>query len=229
MRAAQGKYEKVLIAAEGVCLQNGELCPLEELVRLKGKYRCWLLLDGSHSDGVLGASGGGIEELLGIPGPAIEIRTGSLCGAFGANGGYIAGDAALMDYLRYTLPEFDAGAPDFASVGAVEKILELSASDQSIVEKLQENIAFFQSAAQKRGIKMQGNAKSAVFPVAVGSTERAEQVCKKLLQKGYYAPIAAWPEMEQGQAQLRFFVSALHTQEQMNGALDALREALQEA
>lgn len=229
LRAAQGKYEKVLIAAEGVCLQYGDLCPLEELVRLKGKYRCWLLLDGSHSDGVLGASGGGIEELLGIPGPAIEIRTGSLCGAFGANGGYIAGSAELLAYLAYTLPEFDACAPDFASVGAVEKILELSASDQSTVEKLQENIAFFQSAAQKRGIELQGNAKSAVFPIAIGSTERAERVCKKLLQKGYYAPIASWPEMEQGQAQLRFFISALHTQEQMGGALEALKEALQEA
>ena len=76
---------------------------------------------------------------------------------------------------------------------------------------------------------MQSNAKSAVFPILIGSTERAELVCRKLLEKGYYAPIAAWPEMEQEQAQLRFFVSALHTQEQIKDVLDALREALQEA
>lgn len=228
LRAAQGKYEKVLLAAEGVSLVDGSVCPLEELVRLKVKYRCWLLLDGSHSDGVLGATGGGVEELVGIPAAAVELRTGSLSNALGAAGGYVAGSAELIEYLKYTLPAFDAGAPDFASMGAAEKVLELAASDKTTVGKLQENIAFFRDGALELGLNLQSAGRSAVFPIAVGNTSQAMALLEKLLKKGYYAPMVAWPEAEEGKAQLRFFITALHHKEQLAGALDALASGMKE-
>lgn len=224
LRSAQGKYEKVLIAADALCLEDATLCPLEELVRLKMKYKCWLLLDGSHTDGVLGATGAGLEELTGVPGAAVDIRTGSLCNALGASGGYIAGSADMIEYLRYTLPEAQSSAPDFASMGAAEKVLELAEEDKTALIKLQENIAFFQSEAQKRGIAFLGDGKAAVFPMQAGSAQQASRLCKALMGRGYYVPISTWPQSPQKQAQLCFWISAAHTNSQMLGALDALQE-----
>lgn len=100
------KYEKVLIAIEGIYSTDGDLAPLPQIVELKQYYQTFLLVDEAHSIGVLGVSGGGVREYFNLQSTDVDLWMGTLSKSFASCGGYIAGDRELIQYLKYTAPGF---------------------------------------------------------------------------------------------------------------------------
>ena len=192
-------YEKVLIIAEGVYSMDGDVAPVPELVRLKKKYGCFLMIDEAHSAGVLGEHGGGVDEYFGLEGDDIDIKMGTLSKSLGACGGYLAGSHALIEYLRYNIPGFvfSVGLSP-ALAGAVLKALEILERDNSRVQKLQDNIAVFMREAKKRGFDTCLAGESAVTPILIGSDELAFQLSMLMLQDNIVVPPAVYPAVPKG-------------------------------
>lgn len=222
-------YEKVLIIAEGVYSMDGDVAPVPELVRLKKKYGCFLMIDEAHSAGVLGEHGGGVDEYFGLEGDDIDIKMGTLSKSLGACGGYLAGSHALIEYLRYNIPGFvfSVGLSP-ALAGAVLKALEILERDNSRVQKLQDNIAVFMREAEKHGFDTCLAGESAVTPILIGSDELAFQLSMLMLQDNIVVPPAVYPAVPKGKARLRYCLNSAHTEEEIIYALDILAKRLKE-
>jgi len=223
------KHEKVVIVVEGVYSMDGDIAPIPEFVRLKRAYGCFLLVDEAHSSGVIGATGGGVDEYFGLAPDDIDMKVGTLSKATGSIGGYIAGNRSLITYFRYSLPGFVFAAgispPSAAAALAALRILR---RDPSIVARLQDNVAFFIREAHRRGFNTCLAKEAPIIPILIGMDEYAYIISKMLLRKGVFVPTASYPAVPKNKARLRFNVISEHTHEQIAKALDCLEETLQE-
>lgn len=225
LKNIEGKYRKVLLVVEGVYSMDGDIAPIPEFVRLKKQYQTFLMVDEAHSSGVIGPHGGGVDDYFGLDSRDIDIKMGTLSKALGTCGGYIAGRQELIDYLKYSLPGFvfTAGiSPPLAA--ACKKAVELIQEDSSIVRKLHDNIAYFVRGAKERGFDTIGAGESAIVPVMVGEDNLAFQISHELLEMGVFVPPAVFPAVAKGQSRLRFSLSAAHSTEQLETALNCLEQ-----
>lgn len=227
LKSIDGMYKKVLIVVEGVYSMDGDIAPIPEFVRLKRKYGAFLMVDEAHSSGVIGTSGGGVDEYFNLAHNDVDIKMGTLSKAIGACGGYIAADKSIIEYLKYSLPGFvfSAGiSPPLAA--AAKKAIELIQTDNSNVQKLHENIAYFISGAKARGLDTCLAKESAIVPVMIGSEEKAFKISSDMLECGVFVPPAVYPAVPKKQARLRFSISSAHEKEQLEKALNLLEEVL---
>jgi 8-amino-7-oxononanoate synthase len=222
-------FEKVVIAVEGVYSMDGDIAPIPEFVALKRKYDCFLLVDEAHSAGVIGRTGGGVDEYFGLGPTDVDIKIGTLSKAAGSIGGYIAGSRNLVSYFRYNLPGFlfAAGISPPSAAAALTAIRVLR-RDPSIVARLQENVAFFVAEARKRNFDTCLAGESPIVPIMIGPEEDAFAISNTLLNRGVFVPVAAYPAVPRNKARLRFNVISEHRPEQMIKALDCLADALDE-
>lgn len=223
------KFSKVLICVEGVYSMDGDIAPIPEFVRLKKKYGCFLMVDEAHSTCVIGETGGGVDEYYGLQPDDIDIKMGTLSKGLGACGGYLAGSANLIRYLRYSLPGFvfSVGISP-ALAAAVLCAVRLMRTDNSIMENLRRNVACFAEEAKRRRLDIGLAGKTAILPVLIGMDEHAWAISNLLRHKGVFVPPAVYPAVPKNQARLRFCVTSMHQPEQIVQALDKLEEAAQE-
>jgi 8-amino-7-oxononanoate synthase len=210
-------YEKVLIVVEGVYSMDGDICRLPDYIALKKKYGCLLMCDEAHSFGVIGATGCGAREHFGIDGSEVDIWMGTLSKSVASCGGWIAGSAALIRYLRYTAPGFVYSA----GITAANGVAALSALGYMIeepwrVEKLQHNAKLFHDELVKRGIDT-GPALggSGVIPAITGNSLHALLLSQKLIEDGINVQPIVYPAVPEDAARLRFFLSSTHTDEEL--------------
>jgi 8-amino-7-oxononanoate synthase len=229
LRRTRDQYEKVLIVVEGVYSMDGDIAPIPEFVALKHTYGCFLLVDEAHSSGVIGRTGGGVDEHFGLGPTDIDIKIGTLSKAAGSIGGYIAGTRNLMSYFRYNLPGFlfATGISPPSAAAALAAIRRLR-RDPSIVARLHDNIAFFVAEAHKRGFNTCGAGPSPIVPILIGRDEEAFMISKLLLKKGVFVPTAAYPAVPKNKARLRFSVISEHSHDQIVHVLDCLAETVRE-
>jgi 8-amino-7-oxononanoate synthase len=221
------QYEKILIVVEGVYSMDGDIAPIPEFVALKRKYGCFLMVDEAHSSGVIGESGGGVDEYFGLAPTDIDLKIGTLSKATGSIGGYIAGARNLVNYLRYSLPGFlFAAGISPPSAAAALAAIRLLRRDSSIVARLHDNIAFFVAEARKRHFDICGAGESAIIPIMIGRDEDAFMISKLLLKKGIFVPTAAYPAVPKNKARLRFNVISEHSRDQIRHVLDCLAETI---
>jgi len=229
LRRTRDKYEKVLIVVEGVYSMDGDIAPIPDFVRLKRKYGCFLLVDEAHSAGVIGKTGGGVDEYFGLGSTDIDMKVGTLSKATGSIGGYIAGTRSLVNYFRYTLPGFlFAAGISPPSAAAALAAIRLLRRDPSIVARLHDNVAFFVDEAHKRHFDTCGACESPIVPVMIGRDDDAFVVSKLLLKKGIFVPTAAYPAVPRNKARLRFSVISEHSRQQILRVLDCLEETMHE-
>lgn len=224
MLKAQRKYfEKVLIVVEGVYSMDGDIAPIPEFVRIKKEYGCFLMVDEAHSSCVLGDTGGGVDEYFHLDRDDIDIKYGTLSKGLGTCGGYIAGKASLVEYLRYNLPGFvfSVGISPALAAGATEAI-RLLRNEPSIMKRLHSNIAFFADEARKRHLDICLAGQAAILPVLIGKDEDAFVLSSELLKRGISVPPAVYPAVPKNKARLRFDVISEHKPEQIVYALDTL-------
>ena len=219
------KYQKVLIAIEGIYSTDGDLAPLPEIVALKQHYQTFLLVDEAHSIGVLGLSGGGIREHYHLPATDVDLWMGTLSKSFASCGGYIAGSSELIEYLKYTAPGFvfSVGMSP-ANTAAALAAIKLLKSEPERAIKLQSRAKFCLNLAKSKGLNTGYSNDSPVIPIIVGEPHKAVRLSQLLNQAGINVNPMVYPSVPYDAARLRFFITCLHTEAQIQQTIEALEE-----
>lgn len=217
-------YRIRVIATDGVFSMEGHLAPLPELVRLGREYGALLFVDESHATGVLGKTGRGTPEEMDVHGK-VDVITGTFGKALGgASGGFIAGRAPLIEFMRqksrpYT---FSNTMPPSVVTGSIEA-LTLIENDPSIVTRLHENTDYFRREIVRLGFRIiEGN--HPIVPVMLGEAALAQDMSRELLAEGIYIKGLWYPVVPKGEARLRAQISAAHTRQDLDRALDAFNK-----
>ncbi len=215
-------YRIRIIATDGVFSMEGHLAPLPELLELARRYQAILLVDESHATGVLGATGRGTPEELGVHGK-IDVITGTFGKALGgASGGFIAGRRELIEFLRQkSRPYTFSNTMPPAVVTASIEALNLIEQDASIVAKLHDNTAHFRREIARAGFTIL-EGKHAIVPIMLGEAAIAQEMSRQLLNEGVYIKGLWYPVVPKGEARLRAQISASHSREDLDFAVEAM-------
>jgi glycine C-acetyltransferase len=217
-----------LIMTDGVFSMEGTLAPLPELVKVATKHGGFLVVDESHGTGVLGATGRGTAEELGVFGQ-IDAYTSTLGKALGgSHGGFTTGPKALVEYLRQKSRPylFSNTLPPAVVLGSIAA-LDLLEAEPAFVTRLHENTAHFRRRLQALGLQVRDGVHP-IVPIIVGDTAKAIEMSKKLLDRGVCVSGFGYPVVPQGKARLRCQISTAHTTQQLDTAVDKIREVAEE-
>jgi len=220
------QFERVLIVVEGLYSMDGDIPDLARLVELKQKHKAFLMVDEAHSFGTLGRTGLGLREHAGINSKDVDIWMGTLSKSMAGCGGYIAGEKALVEHLRYLAPGFlySVGMP--AQVAAPSlAALQLLKAEPERVTQLQQISQYFLNAAHTAGFDTGDCEGIAVIPVLVGSSINAAKLSQLMLDAGINVQPILYPAVPEGSARLRFFLSCEHTEAQVDATIAALKKA----
>jgi 8-amino-7-oxononanoate synthase len=213
-----------LVIADSVFSMDGDIIDLPEVVRLCQKYKAWLMIDEAHSVGVLGKTGRGIEEHFGMEG-VIDIKMGTLSKTIPSVGGYVAGDKALIQFLRHTSRAyiFSAALPP-AQAAAANEAFQVILDEPERVEKLNKNSEQFIKGLQARGFDTINTA-TAIVPVLCGSDEQAFLMTGEAQRHDLFVLPVVSPAVPVGLARLRATVTAAHEPDDIEHAMNILEEA----
>lgn len=222
------EYRRVLLVVEGVYSMDGDIPELPKFIEVKRRHKAILMVDEAHSMGVLGSSGRGICEHFGVSPKDVDILMGTLSKSFGSCGGYIAGCKALVEYLKYTSPGFvySVGLSPPNTAAALASIRLLQAEPER-AERLRERARLFLELARSRGINTGMSKDSPVVPVILGNSMHALQLSKALFDRGINVQPILYPAVEESAARLRFFITSLHSEEQIRFTIDTIVEELE--
>ena len=223
LKAARDKYEKILVVVEGVYSMDGDIAPIPEFVALKKKYGAFLMVDEAHSSCVIGKKGNGVDDYFNLLPGDIDVKMGTLSKGLGTCGGYIAGEQALVDYMRYSLPGFmfSVGISPPLAAAALEGV-KIMMEGNPKVNALHKNIEYFVEGAKRRGFDTCLAKETAIIPIMVGEDNDAYELSTLMLEEGVFVPPAVYPAVPKRQARLRFCVISEHKPEQLDYALDTL-------
>lgn len=223
LEATKDARNKVIMT-DGVFSMEGSLAPLPELVQLANEYGAFLVVDESHGTGVLGKTGRGTAEELGVFGK-IDAYTSTLGKALGgSHGGFTTGPRVLVDYLRQKSRPylFSNTLPPAVVMGSMAA-LDLLEKDTSFVDRLRQNTMHFRQGLTARGVVIREGI-TPIVPILIGDTAKAIAMSAELLDRGVYVSGFGFPVVPQGQARLRCQISAAHTTEQLDRAINAIAE-----
>jgi 8-amino-7-oxononanoate synthase len=210
-----------LVVTDAVFSMDGDAAPLVELASVCARAGAALLVDEAHATGVLGPRGAGLSELTGI---TPDVRMGTMGKALGVFGAYAVGTRALMDFFvnRARSVVFSTTLPP-ALCEAVLVAVDLLEHDAELRPRLWRNIRRFVDGLD--GLGLSAEARSAIVPVVLGTPERAMAAAAFLRERGILVKAIRPPTVPERTSRLRFALSAAHTPEQVDRALDALKEA----
>src|SRR6185436_7370911 len=209
---------------DGVFSMEGSIAPLPDLVELCRRHAAVLVVDDSHATGVLGAQGRGTAEHYGLVGE-VDIITSTLGKALGgAAGGFVAGSAAVTDYLtQRARPQLFSNAIPATVAASAKRSIEVLEREPQRVELLRQNAKYFRQGLIDLGFKPHPG-ETPIIPVILGETAAAIQMSDKLLEEGVFVTGFGFPVVPQGQARVRCQISAAHTKEHMDRALAAFKK-----
>ncbi|MFF0543651.1 type I polyketide synthase [Nocardia thailandica] len=221
------RYRRVLILIEGVYSQDGDIPDLPAVIAVKKKHRAMLMIDEAHSVGVLGATGGGIGEHFGVDRGDVELWSGTLSKALAGCGGYVAGSAELIRFLKYTTPGFvySVGMTPMNAAASAAAIRRLR-TDPALLARLRRNSALFLGLAREAGIDTGDSEGTPIVPCLVGDSMKTLRLSNALLRRGINVNPILYPAVPEDLARLRFFVTACHTEEQIRDTVKILAEEL---
>ena len=207
----RSQFKRCAIVAEGLYSMDGDYPDLRELVRIKNKHHCWLILDEAHSIGVLGANGRGIAEEFGVDPAEIDLIIGTLSKTFVSCGGFLAGRAKVINWLRYSLPGFvfSVGMPPVIAAAA-RAALSILRQEPWRVARLRDNGALFLAGAHHCGLNAGAATGRGVVPLIMPDTATTIETARVLLMNGIYCPPIVQIGVPHNQPRLRFFLSAGH-------------------
>lgn len=223
LREKRANYRNALIVAEGLYSMDGDIADLPRLVELKENRHAWLLIDEAHSIGVLGKNGRGLWEQTGVDPQQVDLIIGTLSKTLGSCGGFVAGKAEVIRWLRYTLPGFvySVGlSPVIAA--AAETALQLIQEESWRTERLRSNAALFMNLAHDGGLDTGPAIGRGVVPILFADSYETLSASSYLMNNGYYVPPIIQIGVPKDQPRLRFFISALHSEEDIRGVTELL-------
>jgi 8-amino-7-oxononanoate synthase len=227
LSANRNKFERVLIAVEGLYSMDGDYPDLPRLIELKKRYGAWLMVDEAHALGVLGETGAGIFQHFDVDPREIDIWMGTMSKTLAGCGGYIAGAGQLVDYLRLLAGAFvfSVGMPPVIAA-SVDKSLEIMHREPERIARLQQNCRHFLEYAKKRGLDTGLGMGTAVTPIVIGDSIATVMLSQELLIRGINVLPVLYPAVPMKQSRLRFFITAMHTRADIETAIDITVEEI---
>ncbi len=213
-----------LIVTDGVFSMDGIVAPLDKICDLADKYDAMVMVDECHAAGFIGATGKGTLEAKGVMG-RVDIITGTLGKALGgAMGGYTTAKKEIVELLRQrSRPYLFSNSLAPAIVGASIKVFELLEKDTALRDKLEWNTNYFKAGMKKAGFDII-NGDSAIVPVMLYDAKLAQTMANELLKKGIYVIGFFFPVVPKDKARIRVQLSAAHTREHLDRAIEAFVE-----
>jgi glycine C-acetyltransferase len=219
MRELRPGQRKLLIT-DGVFSMDGDLGPLPALCDLAEEYGAIMMVDDAHASGVFGRNGRGTVDHFGMHG-RVDVQVGTLSKAIGALGGYVAGSRDFIEFLHHRARPFLFSTSHPPSVTATcLAALDVLLEEPQIVDRLWENTRYFKAGLSGLGFDT-GLSESPITPVIVGEGARAMRLSDRLFEEGVFAQGIAFPTVARDRARVRTIVTATHTREDLQHALDA--------
>jgi glycine C-acetyltransferase len=212
--------QRKLLITDGVFSMDGDLGPLPGLCDLAEETGCIMMVDDAHASGVFGKNGRGTIDHFGMHG-RVDIQVGTLSKAVGVLGGYVAGNANLIDFLYHRARPFlfstsHPPAVVLACMAAIDVLMD----EPEIIERLWDNTRFFKEGLHRLGFDT-GLSESPITPVIAGEGAKAMLLSDKLFERGVFAQGIAFPTVARDKARVRTIVTATHTRDDLQFALDA--------
>jgi 7-keto-8-aminopelargonate synthetase-like enzyme len=229
LTSSRHRYERVLIAVEGLYSMDGDFPDLARLVDIKRRHAAWLMVDEAHSLGVLGATGAGIFEHAGVDPHEVDIWMGTLSKTLSGCGGYIAGPSVLVEYLKFAAGGFvfSVGMSPPLAAAAIAA-LDIMHREPERVARLHRNSQHFTERARAADLDIGTSAARAVIPVVTNNSLIAVALGQKLFDRGINVQPILPPAVPERAARLRFFLTSEHTQAQIDRTIEAIVDARQE-
>jgi len=211
--------QRKLLITDGVFSMDGDLGPLPDLCALAEETGCIMMVDDAHASGVFGRNGRGTVDHFGMHG-RVDIQVGTLSKAVGALGGYVAGNRNLIEFLHHRARPFlfstsHPPAVAAACIAALDVLME----EPEIIDRLWDNTRFFKAGLERLGFDT-ALSESPITPVIAGDSEKANRLSDRLFEEGVFAQAIAFPTVARDKARVRTIVTATHTREDLQFALD---------
>ncbi len=212
---------KKLLITDGVFSMDGDIAPLPALVELGERYGAILMIDDAHSSGVLGKDGRGTVDHFNLHG-RVDIQVGTLSKAIGSLGGYVCGSRKLIDFLYHRARPFlfSTSHPPAVAASCLAAFQVLQ-EEPEWIERLWENTRFFKAGLDRLGFNT-GQSETPITPIIVGKGDLAMRFSDELFANGVFAQGIGFPTVPEARSRVRTIVTATHTQEQLQRALDVM-------
>ncbi|PYR39810.1 MAG: glycine C-acetyltransferase [Acidobacteria bacterium] len=211
--------QRKLLITDGVFSMDGDVGAVPELCAVAEEYGCIMMVDDAHASGVFGRNGRGTIDHFGMHG-RVDVQVGTLSKAIGALGGYVAGSRALIEFLYHRARPFlfSTSHPPAVAAACIAAVDVLEQEPQ-IIERLWENTRFFKAGLQALGFNT-GLSESPITPVIAGEGSLAMKLSDRLFDEGVFAQGIAFPTVARDKARVRTIVTATHTRDELQFALD---------
>src|SRR6186713_324545 len=214
--------QRTLLITDGVFSMDGDLGALPGLCDIADEFGCIMMVDDAHASGVFGSHGRGTVDHFGLHG-RVDVQVGTLSKALGALGGYVAGSKALIQFLYHRARPFLFSTSHPPSVTATcLAALDVLEQDPAIIDRLWDNTRFFKKGLAELGFNT-GLSESPITPVIAGEGSRAMKLSDRLFQEGVFAQGIAFPTVARDRARVRTIVTAAHTKDELQFALDKFK------
>ena len=210
-----------LLITDGVFSMDGDIGPLPPLVEAAERHGAIMMIDDAHSSGVLGRNGRGTVDHFNLHG-RVDIQVGTLSKAVGVLGGYVCGSRDLIEFLYHRARPFlfSTSHPPGVAAACIAAF-DILEQEPGRIDQLWENTRYFKQALTSAGFDT-GASETPITPVMVGEAAVAHQFSRELFEAGLYATGIGFPTVPQGKARIRTIVTATHTREMLDRALDIL-------
>jgi 8-amino-7-oxononanoate synthase len=225
LAAARPRNGHALLVIEGHYSMDGDVPDLPRFIAIARRHRAWLMVDEAHAVGVLGPRGFGTADHFGVDPTEIDIWMGTLSKSLVSCGGYIAGKAALISHLKLVLPGFvfSVGIAPAAAAAALAA-LDILEREPGRVRRLNDRAARFLHLARDNDLDVGGSVGAAIVPIITGGSIRAVRLAQAMFNRAINVQPILYPAVPEGAARLRFFLTAEHSEEQIQQTVRALVE-----
>ena len=222
LKEDRDKYNNVLIITDGVFSMDGDIAKLPEIVEIAEKYNCMTYVDDAHSSGVLGQSGRGTIDHFDLHG-RVDFTIGTLSKAIGVVGGYVAGKKASIEWLKNRgRPFLFSTALPPAAIGAIIEAIKMLMESEEYTDKLWDNARYFKEKMSTLGFNT-GESETPITPIIIGEESKAIEFSKKLFEAGVFVSPIVFPTVPKGTGRVRCMVTAGHTKEQLDRAVEIFK------
>ena len=217
------RTQRILLITDGVFSMDGDLGPLPGLCGVADEFGCIMMVDDAHASGVFGKNGRGTVDHFGMHG-RVDVQVGTLSKAIGALGGYVAGSRALIEFLYHRARPFlfSTSHPPAVAAACLAAI-DVLETEPELIDRLWENTRFFKSGLAALGFNT-GISESPITPVIVGDGGLAMRLSDRLFEEGVFAQGIAYPTVARDKARVRTIVTATHTRDELQFALDCFKK-----
>jgi glycine C-acetyltransferase len=214
--------QRKLLITDGVFSMDGDLGPLPGLCDLAEEFGCIMMVDDAHASGVFGKNGRGTVDHFGMHG-RVDVQVGTLSKAIGALGGYVAGSRDLIEFLYHRARPFlfSTSHPPAVAAACIAA-LDVLVGEPQLIDQLWDNTRFFKAGLEAHGFDT-GISESPITPVIVGDGTLAMKLSDRLFEEGVFAQGIAFPTVAKDKARVRTIVTATHTRDDLQFALDVFK------